>query len=155
MFKFTVRAGQRIGFDVDLPSGSTLDSFLKVFKPSGSRYTSNDNGAAPGETSAGKASYVEYTFTTAGTVYVGVSGYPNSTYDGVAGTGDVAGSTGAYRLFIVDRTPASASVAALPTFSAAPVAGPGALSSDRDVLLGSSGALRPRRTRRPPHPLEP
>ena len=139
MFKFTVRAGQRIGFDVDLPSGSTLDSFVKVWKPSGSRYTSNDNGAAPGETSAGKASYVEYTFTTAGTVYVSVSGFPNSSFDGVTGTGDVAGSTGAYRLFIVDRTPAAAtlSTGAVVPFSAKPVTGP-ALLSDRDTPLGRS-----------------
>ena len=141
MFKFTVRAGQRIGFDVDLPSGSTLDSFVKVWKASGSRYTSNDNGTAPGETSAGKASYVEYTFTAAGTVYVSVSGYPNSGFNGVTGAGDVAGSTGAYRLFIVDRTPAAAtaSAGAVAPFSAKPVTGP-ALLSDRDALLGRAAA---------------
>ena len=68
---------QELGFDLDRTSGSTLDSFVRVFNSAGSRITSNDNRAAPGET-LGKDSYVEYTFTTAGTYYVGVSGYGNS-----------------------------------------------------------------------------
>ena len=125
LFKFTARAGQRIGFDVDPASGSTLDSFLRVFNSAGSRITSNDNRAAPGETLA-RSSYLEYTFTTAGTYYVGVSGAPNSSYNAVTGANDVAGSTGGYRLFLVDRTPATAAVGAV----SLPAAG------DSSIILG-------------------
>jgi hypothetical protein len=129
LFKFTVTAGQRIGFDVDPTTGSTLDSYLRVFNPTGSRIAGNDNAAAPGET-LGKASYLEYTFTTAGTYYVGVSGAPNSSYGANSGTNDVAGSTGGYKLLLVNRTPAaSARVASAPSSS-------GALQSVGDVLLG-------------------
>jgi hypothetical protein len=81
-----------------------------VFNSSGSRIAGNDNRAAPGET-LGKSPYLEYTFTTAGTYYVGVSGAPNSSYSVTTGFGDVVGSTGGYKLFLVNLTPAAASVA--------------------------------------------
>jgi hypothetical protein len=122
LYKFTVKAGQKLGFDVDPASGSTLDSYLRVFNASGSRLTGNDNRAAPGET-LGKSAYVEYTFATAGTYYVGVSGAPNSAYSVTTGFGDVNGSTGGYKLFLVNLTPAAASVAptSLTTLSLRPV----------------------------------
>jgi hypothetical protein len=133
LFKFTVTAGKRIGFDVDPTSGSTLDSFVRVFNSGGSRIASNDNAAAPGET-LGKASYLEYTFATAGTYYVGVSGAPNGSYGANSGTNDVPGSTGGYKLYLVNRTPAAGGA------PAAPVTSLGALRSDGDVLLGKVGA---------------
>jgi hypothetical protein len=117
MFKFTATAGQRIGFDVDPASDSALDSFLRVFNSSGTRLTSNNDRAAPGET-LGKSSYLEYTFATAGTYYVGVSGNPNSSYNAATGAGDVAGSTGGYRLFLVNRTAAVQALAVMPTAAA-------------------------------------
>jgi hypothetical protein len=110
LFKFTAKAGQKLGFDVDPASGSTLDGYLRVFNSSGSRIAGNDNRAAPGET-LGKSPYHEYTFATAGTYYVGVSGAPNSSYSVTTGFGDVVGSTGGYKLFLVNLTPAAASVA--------------------------------------------
>ena len=129
LFKFTVKAGQKLGFDVDPASGSTLDSFLRVFNSSGSRIASNDNRAAPGETLA-RSSYLDYTFATAGTYYVGVSGAGNQSYSAVTGSGDLPGSTGGYRLFIVNRTTTTVAAASLKPLSAAPAA------SDPDVLLG-------------------
>ena len=57
----------------------------------------NDDAAAPGE-SGSVESYLEYTFSTAGTYYLGVSGFANSGYSATAGTGDAGGSTGAYTL---------------------------------------------------------
>jgi hypothetical protein len=131
LLKFTVSAGQRIGFDIDPATGSTLNSFLRVFNSAGSRITSNDNRAAPGET-LGTSSYLEYTFTTAGTYYVGVSGAPNSSYNAVTGANDVAGSTGGYRLFLVNRTPAAAAVAVAP---AATKSATKPLSVARDLQL--------------------
>jgi len=130
LFKFTAKAGQKIGFDVDPASGSTLDSFVRVFNSAGSRIASNDNRAAPGET-LGKSSYLEYTFTTAGTYYVGVSGAPNGSYSAVTGFGDVAGSTGGYKLFLVNLTPAATVTSARASLSLAP-------SRAADMLLGTT-----------------
>ena len=97
LYAFTVTAGDKIGFDIDLPAGSLLDSYLRIFNGSGTQLTFNNDGAAPGE-SLGKASYVEYTFTTGGTYYIGVSGYGNTGYNAITGTGDISGSTGGYTL---------------------------------------------------------
>ena len=131
LYKFTVSAGRRIGFDVDQATGSTLNSYLRVFNSAGTSIASNDNRAAPGET-LGKSAYIEYTFSTAGTYYVGVSGAPNSGYNAVTGAGGAAGSTGAYKLFLVNRSAAiSGAVAA--TSSGVSVLRP---RSDSDVLLG-------------------
>ncbi len=96
MYKFTVTAGQRIQFDVDRPSG-TLDSLLRLFDGNGVQLASNDDGPTPGE-AATVESFLDFTFTTAGTFFVAVSSFPNDAYDPVTGAGDATGGTGAYRL---------------------------------------------------------
>lgn len=93
LYKFTVAAGHRIGFNVN----GSVDTYVRVFDANGYQLAANDNGAAPGET-LGKAAYVEYTFEASGTYYVGVSGNPNTNYDVISGSMDVAGATGAYTL---------------------------------------------------------
>ena len=99
MFSFTVAAGQRISFDIDLPSGS-LNSHLRLFNSSGTQLAADNGGRGPGELESSE-SYIEYTFTSGGTYYVGVSGFPNSNYNAVDGSGDTAGTTpGAYKLVI-------------------------------------------------------
>jgi hypothetical protein len=104
MVKFTVWRGQRVGFDVDRAAGSTLDSFIRLFNAQGVQLASNNDGAAPGEGGSTSA-YLEFTFSTAGTFYLGVSANPNRTYNPRTGTGDVAGgSTGGYRLTLTDLT---------------------------------------------------
>lgn len=100
MFQFTVTAGQRISFDIDQLSSPALDSWIRVFNTSGQQLDFDDDGDdrdAPGESSSVE-SYFEYTFATAGTYYVGVSGFRNASYDPVNGSGDMAGSVGGYRL---------------------------------------------------------
>lgn len=133
LYKFTAAAGQRLAFDVDRASGSSLNSFIRVFNSAGSRITSNDNRAAPGEI-LGTDSYLEYTFTTAGTYYVGVSGSPNASYNANTGANDVAGSTGGYRLFLVNRTTTAAAAFAPQTLSMSLLPATG---RDSDALLGS------------------
>ena len=97
MFRFTVAAGQRVGFDIDRPAGSSLDSWIRLFDAAGTQLAFNDDGAAPGE-GASTESYLEYTFASAGTYYLGVSGFRNASYNPLTGVGDAAGSTGAYTL---------------------------------------------------------
>ncbi|WP_392531860.1 calcium-binding protein [Nostoc sp. C117] len=103
LVKFTVSAGQQVGFDVDSRNGSNLNTYLRVFNSSGTQLAANNDGAAPGEASS-QFSYLAYTFTQAGTYYAGVSLSPNSNYSPVTGIGDVAGSgaTGEYRLTLND-----------------------------------------------------
>jgi uncharacterized delta-60 repeat protein len=104
LYAFDVEQGQTVTFDVDLPAGSSLDSYLRIFNADGYRFTYNDNGAAPGET-LGRSSYLSYTFESGGRYYVGVSGAGNRSYNPVTGLGDVVGGGGAYTLRIEPLTP--------------------------------------------------
>ena len=133
-FAFDVVAGQRVGFDVDLPSGSALNSYLRIFNAAGTQLAANDNGAAAGET-LGTASYAEHTFATAGTYYFAVSGSPNTGYGLLSGDGDVAGSTGAYAVSLVKRAVGSDADDQLGEAAALPVgaAATGSLSVRTDV----------------------
>jgi pimeloyl-ACP methyl ester carboxylesterase len=97
LFSFNVAAGQRISFDIDQTAG--LDSYLRLFSANGVELAANNNGVGPGELS-NLDSYVEYTFTTGGTFYVGVSGYSNTGYNPITGGGDVSGSIGSYTLVV-------------------------------------------------------
>ncbi len=102
MFRFTATAGQRIGFDINLSSGSPVNSFLRIFNSAGAQLALNDDGSAPGEPFQPGTSYVENTFPVAGTYYVAVSGAGNTAYDPIAGTGDTVGSAGTYSLVLTD-----------------------------------------------------
>ena len=97
IYKFTVTAGQRIGFDIDFPAGSTLDSFLRLFDSAGREIEVNDDAPARGEDWTFE-SYIEHRFSTGGTYYIGVSTTGNDRYDPIAGTNKVDGPGGAYIL---------------------------------------------------------
>ncbi len=96
VFKFTVSAGQRVGFDVDT-LGSPLDGYMRLFNANGTQLAANDNGIAPGEQIA-KSPYLSYTFANAGTYYVAISGKGNQSYSVNTGMGDMQGSVGEYVL---------------------------------------------------------
>jgi Ca2+-binding RTX toxin-like protein len=99
LVKFTVLAGQKVGFDVDALNATNPNTYLRVFNSSGTQLVANNDGIAPGEL-ASQFSYLEYTFATTGTYYASVSLNPNTNYSPVTGLGDLAGvgSLGAYRL---------------------------------------------------------
>ncbi|HLL90625.1 MAG TPA: DVUA0089 family protein, partial [Tepidisphaeraceae bacterium] len=101
LVKFTVAAGQKVGFDVDSRDGSALDTVLRLFNAGGTQLASNDNGAAPGEP-ASNFSYLTHTFAAAGTYFIGVSNKGNAAYNPTTGGGDAAGTgpLGAYRLYL-------------------------------------------------------
>ena len=109
MYRVVAAAGQTLGFDIDRPSGSALDSYLIVLAENTSWHSDDD--AAPGE-SLGLDSYIEVFFETAGTYYVGISGADkddarggNRSYDPATGTYDRPGSTGDYALTVTNVTP--------------------------------------------------
>ena len=110
MYQFSVIAGQVVDFDIDttLNGPGGLGSYIRLFNPQGTQLDFNDNAAAPGET-LGFDAYLRYTFTAAGTYYLGVSNFINNAYDAITGSGDTAGgrdSIGTYQLTI--QSPAAA-----------------------------------------------
>ena len=105
VFRFTVDAGQTVDFDIDTPLNGPggLGSLLRLFNAVGQEIAVNDNAAAPGEGTVGFDAYLRFTFTTAGTYYVGISNSNNGLYDVITGAGDIAGgfnSTGTYQLSV-------------------------------------------------------
>jgi len=105
MYRFLVTAGQVVDFNINTPVNGPggLGSYIRLFASSGTQLAGNDDGNAPGENVVGFDAYLRYTFSTAGTYYLGVSNYTNITYNPTAGTGDVAGglySTGTYTLIV-------------------------------------------------------
>ena len=91
MFSFDVSVGQKVSIDIDRLSNGGGDPYIRLFASSGTQLAANDDAQAPGE-SFSLESYLEYTFTQAGQFFVGVSGYPNLSYDPLSSTGDVNGS---------------------------------------------------------------
>jgi hypothetical protein len=125
MIRFFTAPGHTIEIDVDSRSGSTLNSYLRLFDASGKQIANNDDGKAPGET-ASKFSYLKFKIpsSSAGfvSVYAAVSSASNKNYDPKTGGGDAGGgSTGAYRVTITDLSgPVEARVVSSP-FSKTPV----------------------------------
>ena len=110
MYQFTVTAGQIVGFNINTtqngPGG--LDSYLRLFNASGQELLFNDNAAAPGEFQIGFDAFLHYTFTAAGTYYIGVSNAQNTLYNAVTGAGNTSGgvnTTGAYQLIMLAVQP--------------------------------------------------
>ncbi|MHB8862117.1 MAG: DVUA0089 family protein [Pirellulaceae bacterium] len=105
IYRFTVNAGQIVGFDIDtlLNAPGGLGSYLRLFNDQGQQLAFNNNGVAIGETVLGIDAYLQYTFTERGTYYLGVSNSNNTQYNPLTGTGDTAGgddSIGAYSLAV-------------------------------------------------------
>ncbi len=105
VYRFTVTAGQIVGFDIDTPLNGPggLGSYLRLFDDKGQQLAFNNDGAALGETVLGIDAYLQYTFTDRGTYYLGVSNSNNTQYNPLTGTGDTAGgddSIGAYTLVV-------------------------------------------------------
>jgi hypothetical protein len=110
LYRFTVLAGQVVGFDIDTTANGPggLGSFLRLFNSQGTELAFNNNGLAPGENVLGFDAYLQFTFATAGTYYIGVSNATNTLYNPTTGGNDAAGgqfSIGDYQL-IVRTTPA-------------------------------------------------
>jgi subtilisin family serine protease len=95
LFKVVLQARQSFTIDVDarsLPSSSTLDSYIRLFDSRGRELARNDdaNGSLD--------SLLSVVTRTAGTYYVGISGYGNSAYRATRGGSGRAGSTGSYEV---------------------------------------------------------
>jgi subtilisin family serine protease len=112
IYKVTLAAGQSLTVDIDarsLSGGSTLDSYLRVFNASGKQLTWNDDDGVSYD------SRLTYRASSAGTYYVGVSGFGNSGYSPTRAGSGRNGSTGVYQVLF--------SASALAASSGARVAG--------------------------------
>ncbi len=101
MYSFEVTAGQSVSFNINHPAHGLPDSWLRLFDSSGNELAYNDDAAAPGE-SPSYDSYLEYTFDSADTYTIAVSGYANNGYDPINGSGTVSSASGAYHLIVSD-----------------------------------------------------
>src|SRR5262249_5814675 len=101
---------------------------------------SNDDANAPGENVIGFDAYLRFTFTTAGTYYIGVSNNNNTQYDPITGNGDIAGgqnSTGTYQVTVqalpVDTNDSLSEAPPRGTISTTPIRISDSINPDIDV----------------------
>jgi Dockerin type I domain/Bacterial pre-peptidase C-terminal domain len=142
MFRFSVTAGQVVDFDIDtnLNGAGGLGSYIRLFNSQGTQLDFSDDDAAPGENVVGFDAYLRYTFTTAGTYFLGVSNYNNVTYSATTGNGDTSGganATGDYQLIIqalpVDPDDAISEATTLGAITFSPITTPASITPDIDV----------------------
>ena len=99
LFEFEAPSNGRYGFDVDTnalvgqTNVQTLDSVLRLFDSNGNQIAFSDDDVAPGDDSPFRESYIE-TDLAAGRYFIGVSGFPNSSYNPITGDGDNTGNNG-------------------------------------------------------------
>lgn len=108
LYRITTVRGGEITAEITarrLPAGSSLDSYLRLFDANGRELQHNDQAF-------GDDSYIDFFVQTAGTYYVGVSGFGNSNYNpAVGGSGSAMQSNGAYNLKLTVKLATDDSVA--------------------------------------------
>lgn len=95
LYKVVLAAGQTLVIDVDartLSGGSTLDSYARLLNSSGRQVAANDDSGGSFD------SYLSVRVSTAGTYYVGISGYGNASYSPTRAGSGRNGSTGVYQV---------------------------------------------------------
>ncbi len=92
LFSVAVDEAATLIADIDAQSiGTSLDPMLRLFDAGGTALAINDDAD-------GLDSYLRYDLPSAGTYYVGVTGWDNSTYDATTPNSGAGGSTGDYDL---------------------------------------------------------
>ncbi len=149
LYSFAVAAGQVVDFDIDtaLNGAGGLGSYLRLFNSQGVQIAANDDAAGPNESTVGFDAYLRFTFSSAGTYYIGVSNNNNTAYSAVTGLGDTIGglnSIGDYDLIIQtptvpanDTDDAISEAVALGTASTTAITRSGTISPDTDVDMYS------------------
>jgi hypothetical protein len=94
MWSFQATAGSSVTASTSLPGGGApMDTYMRLFDANGNQLAANDDG------NGNLYSLISnYVFAATGTYYLGISGYPNYSYNPVDGSGTVNGSQGDYQL---------------------------------------------------------
>lgn len=133
IFQFRAAPGQRFGFDLDTPDGSSLDAHFRIYDFAGTFIAENDDGAAPGE-SLRDDPYIEFPgnlpASFANLYKLVVSAVGNHTVHPGALNGRVPASTGAYTLTMMGPDLAGTIVA---SSGVSPVPGDGRVRLDYSV----------------------
>jgi subtilisin family serine protease/subtilisin-like proprotein convertase family protein len=96
IYRLTVPIGGLITAQIDaksLPSPSSLDSYLRLFDAGGNEITANDQFN-------NTDSFIQFFVTTGGVYYLGVSGFPNTSYNPNLGGSGTSQSTGVYNMTV-------------------------------------------------------
>lgn len=120
MYRIDMSRGGQITAEITaqrLPAGSTLDSYMRLFDANGVEIAENDQFF-------GQDSYIDFFVRTAGTYYVGISGFGNANYNPLAAGSGTTQSTGVYNLR-VDVRLAQDDVSTYPFFTPTPAPAPG------------------------------
>jgi hypothetical protein len=102
LYSFQAVAGSSITLETSRPSGGrTMDTYLRLFDANGNQLRSDNN------TGSGDYSRISnFTLSSTGTYFVGVSGNSNTSYNAVNGGSGRSGSTGDYQLALTLNSPA-------------------------------------------------
>lgn len=103
VYGFEAYAGQvfEIDIDADPTGGPLLDSIIRIFDDTGTQLTLNDDAPGPAPEVFVFESFLSWTAPSDGTYYIGVSVFPNTSYDVLTGDGDSAGfNIGTYEMII-------------------------------------------------------
>jgi hypothetical protein len=106
-YSFQAPAGSKVTIQTTQPAGgAAMDTYLRLFDAGGHQLASNDDSA-----SSRYSLISNFNLANAGTYYVGVSGYPNSSYNPTSGGSGKAGATGDYQLSLTLVTPPEIDIA--------------------------------------------
>jgi hypothetical protein len=108
LYRVSLAAGQTLTVDIDakkLPGGSTLDSFVRIFSPTGRQLASNDDDGVTTD------SFARFIAPAAGDYVVAVSGFGNGSYSPTVMESGAVGSVGDYQLALT-LGPAAAALSA-------------------------------------------
>ena len=98
VYSFQAAAGNVVTARTTRPaSGTAMDTYLRLFNSAGVQLASNDDASAQTLYSQ----ITNFSIASAGTYYVAVSGYGNSTYNSTVGGSGRAGNIGSYDLSVV------------------------------------------------------
>lgn len=102
LYAFQATQGELIHVDIDLPNGSSLNPYLRIFNSAGEEIDRNNDANGPEESGATFESYIAFTAPVTGTYYIGVSAHENDAYDPLTGedTTESSAGTGAYSLTV-------------------------------------------------------
>ncbi|MCO6456859.1 MAG: DVUA0089 family protein [Pirellulaceae bacterium] len=80
MLRMQLNARDRIVIDIDTTDTSEVDTILRLFDAAGNQIAFSDDDAAPGEFLT-TDSFLDFTVPSAGTYFLGISGFGNQTYN--------------------------------------------------------------------------